>query len=171
MKSVTANGLECHFQCTAEACQASLAVIYSPPTLNPKQLALLTNLDNLRRRQQDILREDPGRKDVELTQPIDALFRLKRYTDDSLNPTHTKRQFPAHNKKFLGAFGSDCHDFLRELGFKYAVSFMCRHVALDIFANGHISRLMTALMFGSYPILALQQIHCAPTRIANSWKI
>jgi len=92
--------------------------------LDKDALNLLTNEDKLARRYRAILEEEPGRKDVTLTTPIEALHRLKRYTDDSLKPTHEKRQLPAHNKKFLGAFGSDCHDFLKELGFVYAVRFV-----------------------------------------------
>lgn len=91
--------------------------------MDPDSIDLLTNEDKLNRRYRAILDEDPERKDVVITTATDALHRLKRYTDDSLTPTHGKRQFPAHNKKFLGAFGEDCHDFLVDLGFKYAVCY------------------------------------------------
>lgn len=73
------------------------------------------------RRYRAILEDEPGRKDVSVTTPVEALHRLKRYIDDSLKPTHEKRQLPAHNKKFLGAFGPECHPFLKKLGFNYTV--------------------------------------------------
>lgn len=111
--------LDCSFKCTSWGCAAKLLVSYTPPVMNPARIKLITNQDNLMRRYRAILEEDSTRKDVTLTSPVDALYRLKRYTADALNPTHNKRQFPAHNKKFLGAFGPDCHTFLSELGFKY----------------------------------------------------
>lgn len=110
------------FTCSLRGCPAALTVSYTQPVLDHEVIELLTNKDNLNKRYRAILSDDPTRKDVVVTTPQDALFRLKRYTDDSLSPAHEKRQFPAHNKKFLGAFGPDCHEFLTSLGFKYTVS-------------------------------------------------
>lgn len=110
----------CSFVCSSWGCNAVLTVAYQPPFMDPKKLALLTDPDNLMRRYRAILEDDPDRKDVNLATPSDALYRLKRYTDDALKPTTPKRQFPSHNKKFLGAFGSDCDEFLHSLGFRRA---------------------------------------------------
>ncbi|KAL1303261.1 hypothetical protein AAFC00_006675 [Neodothiora populina] len=114
-------GTSMHFQftCTSWGCRAALTVTYTIPFMSKETIDLLTNQDNLARRYRAVLEDDPGRKDVVVTTPVEALYRLKRYTDDSLNPTHMKRHFPARNKKFLGAFGQDCNHFLLGLGFKH----------------------------------------------------
>lgn len=56
---------------------------------------------------------------------MEALARLRRYVHDSLDPKHTKRQFPANNKRFqeaFGLYGQDCSKLFESFGFKYAVS-------------------------------------------------
>ena len=119
----TAGGhLHCNFACTSWGCKAALTIFYRLPYIGDDVLALITDEDLLMRRYRAILEQEPDRKDVTITTPVAALHRLKRYIDDALKPTHDKRQFPAHNKKFLGAFGPECHDFLKLLGFKYSAS-------------------------------------------------
>lgn len=86
---------------------------------------LLTSPDRLQGRYEELLRADPEREGMRQATDMEALARLRRYVNDSLDPKHTKRQFPANNKRFQEAFGlqgQDCHELFELLGFKYAVS-------------------------------------------------
>lgn len=107
------------FTCSAPACRATLSVAYNQPLVTPPDLILLTNELALQRRYKALLQQDLERKDVRLASPIDAMHRLKRYIDDSRNPSQTRKCFPTRNKRFGEAFGTECDALLKKLGFKY----------------------------------------------------
>ncbi|GAB7356362.1 hypothetical protein MBLNU459_g7149t2 [Dothideomycetes sp. NU459] len=107
------------FTCSAPACQAVLTVGYDSPLVTESDLKLLTDESALERRYKDMLQKDPDRKGVCLASPTDALHRLKRYIDDSRNPSLSRKCFPARNKKFGEAFGDECDALLKKLGFRY----------------------------------------------------
>lgn len=96
-----------------------LRVGYDQPLVTTEDLDLLTNESALQRRYKSMLQQDPERKDVRLASSVDAMHRLKRYIDDSRNPSQTRKCFPTRNKRFGEAFGSECDALLKKLGFKY----------------------------------------------------
>ncbi|KXL44515.1 hypothetical protein M433DRAFT_4966 [Acidomyces richmondensis BFW] len=116
------NRIQYFWQCSAPECQAELEVSFRLARLSDKEKDLLTNTENLRRRYEIIVAQDPEREGVRQAIPIEPLSRLRKYTKDALNPAHTKRTFPANNKRFMeafGWFGQDCYELLTRLGFHY----------------------------------------------------
>lgn len=112
------------WRCSIAECHAILFVLYRPPRLSEADLALLSDPQLLAARYDALLREEPHREGIKLTSQMEALQRLRRYIKDSLDPKHTKRQFPSHNKRFQEAFGingQECGDLLRRFGFTYKV--------------------------------------------------
>jgi ubiquitin carboxyl-terminal hydrolase 25 len=110
------------WQCSVEECQARLAIDYRKPRINDADIALLTNPALLKRRYEDLLREDPERKDVREATPLQPLNRIRTYVRDSLSGKHA--MLKAHNKRFqeaCGIQGLDCREFLQKLGFQYVV--------------------------------------------------
>jgi ubiquitin carboxyl-terminal hydrolase 25 len=116
------------WQCSAPQCQAQLEIIYHIPQLTKHDENLLTDTEKLRRRFEAVEAQEPARDGIRQATPIEALSRLRRYILDSLNPTHTRRAFPANNKRFMEAFGlygDECAELLHRLGFqKNTVSLM-----------------------------------------------
>lgn len=113
------------WQCSVEECGARLSVTYRLPRTTDEDKELLTDPDRLKSRYEELLRADPEREGLRRATEMEALARLRRYIHDSLDPKHTKRQFPANNKRFQEAFGSygrDCHEIFEMLGFEYEVS-------------------------------------------------
>ncbi|KAK3677353.1 ubiquitin-specific protease ubp2 [Recurvomyces mirabilis] len=111
------------WQCSASQCEAHLAVVYTIPRLSEQERILLTDTEQLKRRYEATVNQDHNRDGLRQATPMEALSRLRKYISDSLSPTHTKRAFPANNKRFMEAFGvrgEDCMELLTRLGFKYA---------------------------------------------------
>lgn len=110
------------WQCSSPTCRAFLTVTYKPPRISSEYINLLTNTALLKQRYTDIVEDDPHREGIKQATPVDTLSRLRKYIKDALNPAHSKRIFPANNKRFMEAFGlhgRDCSILLKELGFKY----------------------------------------------------
>ncbi|KAK5130073.1 hypothetical protein LTR08_002506 [Meristemomyces frigidus] len=131
---VTPDRIRYAWQCSAPQCRAMLHVSYRMARLTDKEKDSLTNTEQLKRRYDAVVQQEPSRDGIRQATPIEALGRLRRYIRDSLNPAHNKRTLPANNKRFMeafGVFGQDCRGLLERLGFKYAVSL------LD--ANAHIT--------------------------------
>lgn len=113
------------WQCSAPQCQAKLHIHYRRAKLPDAERDLLTNTEQLKRRYETVVAQDPTREGVRQATPMEALTRLRKYVHDSLNPQHSRRKFPANNKRFMeafGVYGQDCKELLERLGFKYAVS-------------------------------------------------
>lgn len=113
------------WQCSVEECCARLSITYRLPRTTDADKELLTNSDRLKSRYEELLKADPEREGLRMATDMDALQRLRRYVQDSLNPKHTKRQFPANNKRFqeaFGVYGQECRELFESFGFKYAVS-------------------------------------------------
>lgn len=111
------NGVRYLFACSNTACLAFVAVEYAPPVLTQDDLHLLTDGQALDRRHRAVLDNDPDREGVRKASPSDVFFRLKRYVGDSLDEKNARRSFPAWNKRFMEAFGTDCDVLLQRLGF------------------------------------------------------
>ncbi|KAF2166323.1 hypothetical protein M409DRAFT_66774 [Zasmidium cellare ATCC 36951] len=110
------------WQCTAFQCAAQLRISFRRPRLEPADIALLTDTDRLRRRYEAVVEDEPEREGLRQATPIEALSRLRRYIKDALNTEHTRRSFPANNKRFIEAYGvrgQECADLLNKLGFNY----------------------------------------------------
>lgn len=121
----TSSRITYDWQCTVEECHARLSITYRLPRTRDEDKELLTNPNRLKRRYEELIDAEPEREGLRVATDMDALSRLRRYILDSLNPKHTKRQFPANNKRFQEAFGmqgKDCYELFESLGFKYAVS-------------------------------------------------
>ena len=115
------------WRCSAPHCHATLRVGYRQARIADKEKDLLINTELLKRRYEDVIQQDPTREGIRQASPVEALSRLRKYTRDSLDPTHDRRSFPANNKRFMEAFGvlgRDCAALLDRLGFKYAVSLL-----------------------------------------------
>ncbi|EMD00196.1 hypothetical protein BAUCODRAFT_83917 [Baudoinia panamericana UAMH 10762] len=111
------------WQCSAPQCQAHLEIGFGKQRLSPEDRDLLINTELLKRRYESVLQHDPGREGMRQATPMEALSRLRKYIKDSLNAEHTRRSFPANNKRFMetfGVHGQDCAQLLQRLGFKYA---------------------------------------------------
>ena len=112
------------FRCTAEQCQAALVIRMHPPHLRDDQLRLLTDIALLEARKEAAVRADPARFDeFQTAKPLETLGFLPSYFRDSLAVTRptSRRRIPVRNRLFMLSFGSDCHELLEELGFRYGV--------------------------------------------------
>ncbi|KJX94272.1 ubiquitin carboxyl-terminal hydrolase like protein [Zymoseptoria brevis] len=108
--------------CSAPECRAHLKATYRLPRLAQADIKLLTDPALLQSRFDATFRADPAREGLKLATPMDAIGRLRRYLKDALNPEHTRRTFPANNKRFMEAFGvdgQDCAELLNKLGFRF----------------------------------------------------
>lgn len=113
------------WNCVAPQCQAELRIEYRQPRLDFEEVDLLTNPERLKKRYETVLMRDPAREGLRQATPVETLMRLRKYIHDSLSLTHTKRSFPANNKRFMESFGwmgEDCKALLERLGFSHAVS-------------------------------------------------
>ncbi|KAK5125256.1 hypothetical protein LTR85_000932 [Meristemomyces frigidus] len=111
------------WRCSAQQCQASLEISFRLGRLTTAERDLLTNTEQLKRRYEAVVQENPDREGIRQATPMEALVRLRKYVKDSLNSLHGKRSFPANNKRFMeafGVYGQDCKPLLERLGFKYA---------------------------------------------------
>lgn len=120
----TANRITYDWQCSVERCRCRLSITYRLPRLADGDKALLTAPERLKNRYEELVSADPEREGLRLATEMEALSRLRRYVQDSLDPKHVKRQFPANNKRFQEAYGmhgQDCRGLFEGLGFKYAV--------------------------------------------------
>ena len=113
------------WQCSVAECRATLCIVYRKPRLNEEYIQLLSNSELLKRRYDALIQEDPERDGIRLATQMDAFARLRRYLKDSLQPSHSKRQIPANNKRFQEAYGvegQDCAAVFEWLGFRREVS-------------------------------------------------
>ncbi|KAF2717641.1 cysteine proteinase [Polychaeton citri CBS 116435] len=113
------------WRCSGPACNAVLWIDYRMPRLDEEAVRLLTQTDVLNARFHDIMKRDPERDGMRQATPMDVLTRLRRYMHDASKPEHSKREFPANNKRFMEAFGyngADCRYVLENIGFKYAMT-------------------------------------------------
>lgn len=125
----TTDSIRWAWQCSAPQCQASLQICFRRGRLTEKERNLLTDTEQLKRRYEAVLRDDPNRDGVRQATPMEALVRLRKYVKDSLDPKHGRRSFPANNKRFMEAFGvhgEDCRPLIERLGFKYVSSMVVR---------------------------------------------
>lgn len=109
------------FRCSAPKCPVVLRIRISPPRLTDRDISLLTDKGNLRRRWERSKQLYGDRADPDMARPIDATDFLNTYLHDSLNPQAGKKRIPLMNRKFLKTFGMDCDDILKKLGFSKAV--------------------------------------------------
>jgi ubiquitin carboxyl-terminal hydrolase 25/28 len=109
-----------HFECSNIACQAHVHVAYERPVLSKEDISVLTDTEALKRRYEHVLEVSPDREGVRRATPLDVFTRLKRYVSDSLNQDNVRRSFPARNKRFMEAFGTDCDLLLYRMGFRKA---------------------------------------------------
>lgn len=124
LELATADRIRYVWRCSVGECRATLFIHYRRPRLHDNELNLLVDPELLKRRYDALMQENPEREGIRTATSAEALQRLRRYVADSLNPDHTKRQFPSHNKRFQEAFGidgRDCARLLQRLGFAYDV--------------------------------------------------
>jgi ubiquitin carboxyl-terminal hydrolase 25/28 len=107
-----------HFQCSNPDCQATILITFANPVLSKNEILLLTDEPALKSRYEAVLEATPDRAGVRLASPLDVFSRLKRYVSDSLIEDNARRTFPARNKRFAEAFGTDCDSVLYCLGFE-----------------------------------------------------
>ncbi|CAD0085713.1 unnamed protein product [Aureobasidium mustum] len=107
-----------HFECSNLACQAHVHVTYETPVLSKEDILVLTDPQALTRRYEQVLEATPDREGVRQATPGDVFFRFKRYVSDSLIERNARRSFPARNKRFMEAFGTDCDSILHRIGFR-----------------------------------------------------
>lgn len=113
--------------CSAPECGAHLRITFRMPRFSPQHKDLVTDTELLKRRYEAVVQDDPSREGVRQATPMESLSRLRKYIRDSLDPNHTKRTFPANNKRFMEAFGiygRDCAELLKEFGFRHSVSYL-----------------------------------------------
>lgn len=135
----TPNRITYDWQCSVDECRCRLSVTYRLPRTSEDDKELLTNAELLKGRYEELVRADPEREGLRKATEMEALARLRRYVQDSLDPKHTKRQFPANNKRFQEAFGihgQDCRQLFEALGFKYAVSSFTEGARADVYSYG-----------------------------------
>lgn len=126
------------WKCSSQTCNAILTISYRQKRLQDALADHLTNRSLLKKRYDDLVADDPGREGIREAKDWEALSRLRKYIKDALNPEHTRRSFPANNKRFMEAFGvhgQDCRELLEGLGFTYAVRLML-WLSLNV---GHVS--------------------------------
>ena len=104
------------FQCTSPTCSATVWINLSPPRLTSERINLLSGPSNLRLRYDAAVAADPSRSFEEANSAL-ALYRLRTYLRDSLDPKSNRSHFPQKNKFFIATFGRDCDEYLRSLGF------------------------------------------------------
>ncbi|THW59191.1 cysteine proteinase [Aureobasidium pullulans] len=114
------SGVGYHFGCSNFGCQALVHVVYEAPVLSKEDVLLLSDGQALSRRYEAVLDNTPDREGVRLANPLDVYTRLKRYVSDSLLESNARRSFPARNKRFMEAFGTECDSLLLRLGFEKA---------------------------------------------------
>ncbi|TIA31590.1 cysteine proteinase [Aureobasidium pullulans] len=114
------SGVGYHFGCSNFGCQALVHVVYEAPVLSKEDVLLLSDGQALSRRHEAVLDNTPDREGVRLANPLDVYIRLKRYVSDSLLESNARRSFPARNKRFMEAFGTECDSLLLRLGFEKA---------------------------------------------------
>lgn len=128
------------FACSAFICPAVLTVRISPPRLNKSQSALLVDPRKIYGRGAKIIDENPDRYgDSRPSLPCEVLAVIRTYLTHALTngPGESKR-IAARNKRFLLAFGYECHDLLEYLGFTYQ---------LERIMNGDVSSGICKLYF------------------------
>ncbi|KAL2356052.1 hypothetical protein BJ546DRAFT_969739 [Cryomyces antarcticus] len=111
--------LEHAFRCSAPSCPAYVTIRLRPPRLRPEHVKLLTDKTLLQARFDAAISADPSREGLRLASPSEALNILRRFILDSLDPKSGRVKFPARNKRFITAFGTDCDELLDGLGFSY----------------------------------------------------
>ncbi|KAF2764303.1 cysteine proteinase [Teratosphaeria nubilosa] len=119
----TASRITYHWQCSAPQCQAHLQISFRPARISNVQKDLLTNTENLKRRYEAVVADDPSREGLRQANPMEALSRLRRYVSDAQKPDRKRDAFPADNKRFMEAFGvrgEDCRELFQGYGFRYA---------------------------------------------------
>lgn len=124
LELATADRIRYVWRCSVAECRATLFIHFRKPRLHDNELHALVDPESLKRRYDELVQDNPDREGIRTATPVEALSRLRRYVTDALNPAHTKRQFPSHNKRFQEAFGidgRDCLKLLMRLGFKYDV--------------------------------------------------
>lgn len=114
------SGVGYHFGCSNFGCQALVHVVYEAPVLSKEDVLLLSDGQALSRRYEAVLDNTPDREGVRLANSLDVYTRLKRYVSDSLLESNARRSFPARNKRFMEAFGTECDSLLLRLGFERA---------------------------------------------------
>ncbi|EME40231.1 hypothetical protein DOTSEDRAFT_179215 [Dothistroma septosporum NZE10] len=110
------------WQCSSPVCGAQLRLAFRLSRINKEERDLLTNTEHLKRRYDAVLAKTPGRDNVTQATPNDALWRLRRYITDCLDPAQTRRELRANNKKFqeaFGVYGQDASELLQRLGFAF----------------------------------------------------
>ena len=118
--STSSSQVSYHFECSNLACQAHVHVSYEKPILSKEDILVLTDTEALKRRYEHVLEVTPDREGVRQATPLDVFTRFKRYVSDSLNKDNVRRSFPARNKRFMEAFGTDCDLLLYRMGFRKA---------------------------------------------------
>lgn len=109
------------WSCSAFSCPAVLTVRISPPRLNKAQTALLTDPRKIYARGVRVIEEDPERHgDSRPSLPCEVLAITRTYLIHALTaePGKSKR-IAARNKRFILAFGDECHELLQYIGFTY----------------------------------------------------
>lgn len=109
------------FRCSAPNCPVTVQIKMKPPQLSDADVDLLTNQAKLRRRLELAQQMSADRTDMKMARRVDAPDFLNTYLQDSLNPVRGKSRIPLLNRKFLTAFGRDCDDILKRLGFTQGV--------------------------------------------------
>ncbi len=108
--------------CSIAECSTTVTVVYRAPRLDDDQLDHLSNPQNLKRRYQAAVQEDPGRDGINEATPMIAYNRLATYISNACKPDRSRTSIPDNNKRFIEIFGvrgEECHDLLERLGFKY----------------------------------------------------
>lgn len=109
------------FQCSSSECAADLRITYSAAVVTPRDQTLISDRAKLQKRSEAARNNDPERGGWKIATPVDGLWRLRRYIQDSLKPENAGKKIPVNNKRFLEAYGRECDDVFTNLGFKFAV--------------------------------------------------
>lgn len=100
-------------------------MVFRLPRIKESILKKIANPDELKRRYQAVVADNPERDGILECTPMQALSRLGRYVKDGYDDDRTRDQFPSNNKRFMEAFGvhgEDAREVLDQLGFESAVS-------------------------------------------------
>ncbi|KAJ5570525.1 Peptidase C19 ubiquitin carboxyl-terminal hydrolase 2 [Penicillium hispanicum] len=115
-----------YYECSDWSCSATVSLRILSPLLSPENVRLLTDPDMIRKRADEAFAAQPTRLEgIAHPLPTTVLELLRFYLLNALHNHERSKTFPAHNKRFMVAFGMNgnpCKELLEFLGFSYLES-------------------------------------------------